>query len=399
VIAGGIFLYFNFFALSGKASLNLKVVPSDAKVSINGEEKDKDVFELKPGKYDIEVWKEDYETYKKSIHLGEGEEKEISIQLKFVPSRQVLKRDLLSYFLNREENIVFYMTSNKDIYRLDGDQEEKVGQLESGDTVFKVKWSSNDSKLIVDLEVIGGSLKKVIFSEYGKKIADYDEGMKDVDFFENGNKIIYVYGKGSMYYDDDFESNLSVSELDGSNWKVLASLTKIGLPFMFVSPSSDLIALSSMPGGGGGDIYVVGVDGKNIKQITSDGYSIYPVWSLGGDRILYNVTNNGESGPSLWLMNKNGSDKKSLDVNTTTDKCAWKDPQNLICAVPKNYSEDGSFTEDALYAINIDTGEKTLIEDFTEGKFDIESIQIDNDENIYFINKYDKSLYRLKTKP
>ena len=44
VIAGGIFLYFNFFALSGKASLNLKVVPSDAKVSINGEEKDKDVL-------------------------------------------------------------------------------------------------------------------------------------------------------------------------------------------------------------------------------------------------------------------------------------------------------------------------------------------------------------------
>lgn len=99
-------------------------------------------------------------------------------------------------------------------------------------------------------------------------------------------------------------------------------------------------------------------------------------------------------------------EKKELTIKTFPNKCGGK--EIIYCFVPTNvplrgvfpddYLQNKFFSTDSLYKINPKTDEETLVlrNDAFSGK-SIDAIQIFvSNQFIYFINKYDNALYRIK---
>ncbi len=79
------------------------------------------------------------------------------------------------------------------------------------------------------------------------------------------------------------------------------------------SPDTTTIVFSSQPYGGLPQVWIINSDGTNPRRLTStQGYS--PGWSPDGEWIVY-TDSRGVNG-RLWLMRKDGSEKKQLTFSS-----------------------------------------------------------------------------------
>ena len=72
------------------------------------------------------------------------------------------------------------------------------------------------------------------------------------------------------------------------------------------SPDGQTIAFSSNRSGGY-RIWVMDVDGGNLRQLSGQHFSEYPAWSPDGTKIAYDADGDGNSWQELWVMNADGS--------------------------------------------------------------------------------------------
>ena len=59
------------------------------------------------------------------------------------------------------------------------------------------------------------------------------------------------------------------------------------------------------------NIYLMNIDGSNVKQLTTDGSSFYPAWSPDGLKLAY------ASPTEIWTMNADGTNKTKLNITLT----------------------------------------------------------------------------------
>ncbi len=84
------------------------------------------------------------------------------------------------------------------------------------------------------------------------------------------------------------------------------------------SPAGGWIAfVSNQPGSD--QIFRVGTDGHNLKQLTADtaGLDEHPSWSPDGTRLAFSTTHGGHS--QIWVMNADGSGQADLSNSQTDD--------------------------------------------------------------------------------
>ena len=84
------------------------------------------------------------------------------------------------------------------------------------------------------------------------------------------------------------------------------------------SPAGGWIAfVSNQPGSD--QIFRVGTDGHNLKQLTADtaGLDEHPSWSPDGTRLAFSTTRGGHS--QIWVMNADGSGQADLSNSQTDD--------------------------------------------------------------------------------
>ena len=100
------------------------------------------------------------------------------------------------------------------------------------------------------------------------------------------------------------------------------------------SPDSKRIAFSSGKFPEGREIYVMDAGGSNIKQLTRNTFADeYPMWSPRGEKILFST--NREGTWKLYVMNLDGSNPKSLGIETSNDpndpcRAAWSSDGSKI---------------------------------------------------------------------
>lgn len=126
-----------------------------------------------------------------------------------------------------------------------------------------------------------------------------------------------------------------------------------------VSPDGKWVAFESDRDGGKPQIYVMKIDGSDMKRLTNDtAIAFYtPVWSPDGKKLVY-YAEKGDRKDQVWTMNADGSNQTLLTGNIGHNFYpAWSpDGKSIIWCSP----EEGG--EGVIYTMNADgSGKKRLL--------------------------------------
>lgn len=211
-------------------------------------------------------------------------------------------------------------------------------------------------------------------------------------FSPDSKKIVYQKNSG-----------LFTSDSGGKNQKTLASDLKIK-DVILKWPSANNIAIVSKPSGAiAGNLWLFDVRNSNINKVIDSFFGLETLFSPDGSSFIYSYTDQNGKNPILGFYDKNGGKKIISNVSTLVDKCAWSTNNYIYCAVPKSwpdfailpddYYKNAFLTNDDIWKINVETGEKILI---FEHIGNISNLAVSRDESrVFFISKENQFLYKL----
>jgi hypothetical protein len=331
------------------------------------------------------------------------EEKKLRPVLKV---KAISNEPVLSPTTTADKNqVIYYARSNGNIWQsdFDGTNINKVSDANLENLVL-VLWSPNKDTTITVFEDALGNVSKYLYELQNKKTTQLNKYTNYVVWSPGGEKIAYQY-------QNDFigENTLSVSNPDGSNYKIILKTRIKNLKLDW--PKGDELFFQEKPSGiVTSSIYSLNTKTETFNKVSSDTYGLSVKWSPDGSKMLYSKTAVGGKNPGLYVVNRNMAEPKTVGVATLVEKCTWsQDIRYVYCAVPKNITEaevlpddfyKGTFaSNDDFYKINLETGEKTkLLEDSQLIEtYDANDVFLSPNENyFFFVNKVNGLLYSIK---
>lgn len=302
------------------------------------------------------------------------------------------------------KTVKYYSKENGNVWKsgFEGDNIQRVSSITINGLV-KILWSPDKEK-VVSFLADGDILKKYFFNYKNNQSSPLNESIKSVAWSPDSKNIAYQYTDPSTGL-----SNISIADPDGSNWR---NVFKTRIDDLIVEwPSDQKISLRSRVSGvAQGLVYTINPQTGDFQKILSDYFGLSVKWSPKADKILASFTDGNGRNPKIVLFNENGTQSKDLNLKGIADKCAWsKDNLTIFCALP--YSEFSSYdvwpddyykgtivVNDAIYKINLETGEKTMLAG------SIEQIGIDaqdmflspKEDYLFFTNRKNGLLYGLR---
>ncbi len=165
---------------------------------------------------------------------------------------------------------------------------------------------------------------------------------------------------------------LFVSNPDGTEAKAIAALgDNADKAHVAWSPSGQIVGYSTTgdpQGNNQQQILFIGENRENFKGLIVPGQGFVPNWSPTGKEILFSAYSpDSNNKPLLWIAsgdpNTMGANRRTLNLNTWADKCAWAGDTELFCAVPQSLPDNSGvmrseFTTlaDDVYHIDLSVG-------------------------------------------
>ena len=210
----------------------------------------------------------------------------------------------------------------------------------------------------------------------------------------DGKKIVYQKN-----------NSLFTSDPSGKNQKTLISDLKLK-DIILKWPNANKIALASKPSGlVAGGLWFLDVRNLGIIKIIGDFFGLEMLFPQSGNSFIYSYADQNGKNLTLAVYDKNGNQKTINNISTLVDKCVWaKDLISVYCAVPKSwpdfailpddYYKNAFSTNDDVWKINTETGEKTLV---VKNIGNISNLLLIENENpsLFFILKESQFLYKL----
>ncbi|MBI2098963.1 hypothetical protein HYT45_00945 [Candidatus Uhrbacteria bacterium] len=276
----------------------------------------------------------------------------------------------------------------------------------SGKTFLNVQnvlWAKDGKRAVIEFP--DGS--NIVYDFEAEKSVTLPKHWEDFDFSPDGGKIV---GK-SLGIDAENRWLVTV-DADGSNARVLEPLgdnaNKVKISW---SPNNQVVAFSDTGrelGLSRNEILLIGLNGENFKGLETAGLDFRPLWSPSGRRLLWS-THSGATGyrPQLWTALASGDEigagRRSFNLSTWADKCAFADENIIYCAVPKTMPEGIGFqpslsadTADLIYRLDLETGANQLIAE-PEGAYSINKLIVSKNERLlYFTDTGTQAVHRIK---
>ena len=209
-------------------------------------------------------------------------------------------------------------------------------------------WSPDDSKIVF---VKGDDVSSTRYDIYvtgsdgtHQQRLTTDKANFSPQWFPDGKTIVFAAN-------DNGNCGIYTMRADGSGQKRISPAGRcFGSPQ--VSPAGNKIAMVSADWEGS-QIFVTGVDGANLKQLTTTVNPKYhdtgfpkegnhsPVWSPDGSKIAYVSWANGT--PDIFVMNPDGNNKKELTNSEKRDEnpCWTKDGKYIVFSTSRDVTPNG----------------------------------------------------------
>jgi TolB protein len=140
------------------------------------------------------------------------------------------------------------------------------------------------------------------------------------DWFPDSDTILFrgSYGAASAL-------QICSVNADGSDLKVIFSQDNSFAIYPTLSPDNTRIAMV-LDRGGNEDVYVVDIDGRNLRQVIDDpAQDTTPVWSPDGEWIAFASVRDGDM--EVYIVRPDGDDLRQLTDNEFADgEPAWSAP-------------------------------------------------------------------------
>jgi hypothetical protein len=251
-----------------------------------------------------------------------------------------------------------------------------------------------------------GSRAIIIYPDRSKISYDFNTGTQvtlprhweDFQFNHDGSNFVTK----SLAIDPNARF-LVISKPDGSSARAVQELgsnqDKVTLAY---SPTGQVIATAATGAKLGADrqeIYLVGQNQENFKSLTVEGLNFIPKWAPSGAQMLYSVAGSASDWkPQLWVVDAQGDDigrnRKSINLNTWADKCAFIDDRTAYCAAAPDLPEGAGINRevandypDEFYRVDISTGLITRAAQ-PEGEHVVDKVMLSPDgSKLYFTDK------------
>lgn len=293
----------------------------------------------------------------------------------------------------------YYNVNDGRFYRLNNDG--SVTSLSNKEFVGaeNVVWSPTNNEAVIEFP----DSANVIYNFSTETQITLPKHWDEFEFNTNGTNL----GFKSNALDAD-NRWLGVANSDGSAARAIEPLGDNGDAVnVNWSPTGQVMALlKESAAADEQNIYFIGLNGENFKSIKAPGLAFNGQWSPAGDRLLFNVSN-ASTGyrPQLWIADAAGenigANRRSIPVNTWVDKCVFSSDTEVLCAVPQSLPTGAGLApavqsriNDDIYAINLTTGQQTLLLNPTEN-ISVADLRLTEDKQKLFVQTQNNLIYKI----
>jgi Tol biopolymer transport system component len=262
----------------------------------------------------------------------------------------------------------FYNPEDGRFYRVNADGTVTLLADKQFLNVKNVDWANRDDQAI--LEFPDGT--NVFYNFDTKRQVTLPKHWEDFSFAPDDSQVA-----AKSVGLDPSNRFLLVSNPDGNEAKAIEPLgqnkDKVIVDW---SPNTQVVAFSftgQPQTEGAQEVLLIGENRENFKSLIVPGRGFLPNWSPTGKQILYSVYHERtDLKPSLWITggvgDSIGEDRRSINLATWADKCAWKDETQVICGVPQSLDLGAGLARkkfesvpDDVYLVDLRTGVSTKI--------------------------------------
>jgi len=374
---------------------NAVVTIDNAPVVINTRGSGKKI--IKPGSHIVKVEADGYINKISSYDFKRGMSKKLTLQLSELPDPIKVTSDADFLAKGKNDNEVFYLGNHSK-------------------ALFKANITFDNDKLTIQSEPITDSklsgIEEIIWSPnkdlalFKKKDDVYLFDFQKYDFVhqtetlwgKNIGSIAWAPDNSKIAYYSNDDKTLIFSNIGNSEKTRIANLADYGIedPLLRWSPNSQWLAMVPRSKNyASNKIYLLNAYSNTIMETTETGDQLDVIFSADNQTLLYSTYSKdlgSQTNSAISIMNRDGSEKRSLNLNTTLSKIIWMDGKHLIASEYNPVEK-----REEIFGYNTETKEEdgSLLKIATEDPIEtVTSVESANKKILVYLIK--NSIYALK---
>lgn len=345
------------------------------------------------GDHNIRVEADGYVGQNLTQNFGRGFNKNINITLSTTPTPTVVSSNSTLLSKGTDFNDGYYISANA-IFKT------KIGLDDRGTISVTENRAITDTKIVGVSEIVWSPTKDLALLRRANGISIFDfmkydfihqtdlpwggSDIGSIAWSPDDSKIAYSYAPASG------EKSLVFANITNTSIERILNFNDLGIenPILRWAPdSASLLIIPRNHDAAKNKIYLLNTYSRTLKTLVDSGNQLDAVFSPDSNKIIFSTKSAG-SLPDLSVINRNGDNKKSLEIQADLAKTTWtKDSNNIIIATSDNATSTVSE-----YSVNKMTPVGFKIPDI---KAKIDSIVV-SDDNKVLIYEANGKIYAIK---
>lgn len=296
-------------------------------------------------------------------------------------------------------NLIFYITVNGNIFKINGHEEEIVSDLQIS-ALQGIK-ASNDGKIVLIKSGSGDNLRFDLFDSSRNVWLKPILEIASADLSPDGKQVVYLTSNGQK------SAALMTQEINAPKKKPSQILSINQIDFDLKWLELNKILLIPKPSiNYNSEIWQVDVKTKILSRLMSAN-GLMVNWAKLGETAVRFFSSGRDY--TLDFIDNKGNIRGVFQFKTLPNKCLIASPAQIYCAIPRDqdvfsrlifpddYLKRAVYFQDSVYLIDFAQNQFYPLFDADEPIIDAANLSVFNGQ-LLFINRYDGKIYGLEIK-